>query len=81
MKKTMNLNTITLIIAIAFCVLYSSFENCSATRSNPWRKLKAASSTFNVLDYGAKGDGHSDDTKVISLSIWFFISIYLSNNS
>lgn len=25
------------------------------------------SSTFNVLDYGAKGDGHSDDTKVITL--------------
>jgi polygalacturonase len=25
----------------------------------------AGSSTFNVLDYGAKGDGHADDTKVI----------------
>lgn len=23
------------------------------------------SATFNVLDYGAKGDGHADDTKVI----------------
>ncbi|KAI9108052.1 hypothetical protein K1719_020925 [Acacia pycnantha] len=30
-----------------------------------WRKLKASSgsTTFNVLHYGAKGDGKSDDTK------------------
>ncbi|KAJ1416522.1 Pectin lyase fold/virulence factor [Sesbania bispinosa] len=63
MKTTMNLNTITLIIAIVFSVWSSNFDSCSATRRNHWRKLKAASSTFNVLDYGAKGDGHADDTK------------------
>ncbi|XP_045812509.1 polygalacturonase At1g48100 [Trifolium pratense] len=61
--KTINLNTITLIITIAFLVLFSSFENCSALRGNRWRKLKASSTTFNVLDFGAKGDGHADDTK------------------
>ncbi|KAK2419613.1 Pectin lyase superfamily protein [Trifolium repens] len=59
----MNINTITLIITIAFLVLFSSFENCSAIRGNRWRKLKASSSTFNVLDFGAKGDGRADDTK------------------
>lgn len=59
---------ITLIIAIVFSLWSSStFESCiAATRGNyHWRKLKAASATnFNVLDYGAKGDGHADDTKV-----------------
>ncbi|XP_027359286.1 polygalacturonase At1g48100 [Abrus precatorius] len=64
--KTMNLNTITiLIIATVFSLWCSSFERCIAARNNPLRKLKAvtASTTFNVLDYGAKGDGHADDTK------------------
>ncbi|KEH24801.1 polygalacturonase At1g48100 isoform X2 [Medicago truncatula] len=61
--KTMNINTITLIITTAFLVLFSCLERCSATRGHSWRKLKATSSTFNVLDFGAKGDGHSDDTK------------------
>ncbi|XP_057447437.1 polygalacturonase At1g48100 [Lotus japonicus] len=58
---------IKLIIAIVFSLWSSStFESCiAATRGNyHWRKLKAASATnFNVLDYGAKGDGHADDTK------------------
>jgi len=58
----MNKNIITLIITIASFV--SCFERCNGTRGNPWRKLKAVSSTFNVLDYGAKGDGRADDTKV-----------------
>jgi polygalacturonase len=71
--KTMNINTITLIITIAFLVLFSSFENCSAIRGNRWRKLKASSSTFNVLDFGAKGDGRADDTKVI---LKRFISLF-----
>ena len=59
----MKLNTIALIIAIAFSVWSSS---CTAARVSHWRKLKAAASatSFNVLDYGAKGDGHADDTKV-----------------
>ncbi|XP_004489256.1 polygalacturonase At1g48100 [Cicer arietinum] len=59
--KTMNINTITFIIVIVLSVWYSNFERCSATRG--WRTLKASSSTFNVLDFGAKGDGHTDDTK------------------
>ncbi|KAK7381407.1 hypothetical protein VNO78_34076 [Psophocarpus tetragonolobus] len=60
-NMTMKLNTIALIIAIALYVLSTS---CTATRVSHWRKLKAASSsTFNVLDYGAKGDGNADDTK------------------
>ncbi|XP_027923810.1 polygalacturonase At1g48100 [Vigna unguiculata] len=59
-KMNMNPKIIALIIAIAFSVWSSS---CTATRVSHWRKLKAASSTFNVLDYGAKGDGHADDTK------------------
>ncbi|KAG2383801.1 Polygalacturonase protein [Vigna angularis] len=60
--KNMNTNikTIALIVVIAFSVLSSS---CTATRVSLGRKLKAASATFNVLDYGAKGDGHADDTK------------------
>ncbi|XP_029148649.1 polygalacturonase At1g48100 isoform X2 [Arachis hypogaea] len=75
--KSMKLCTFTaLMIAILFCVLCSSFESCSAIRgyNHHFRKLKATSSaaspsssndnnTFNVLDYGAKGDGKADDTK------------------
>ncbi|KAK7271665.1 hypothetical protein RJT34_27750 [Clitoria ternatea] len=65
--KTMNINTNTiLIIAIVFSVIwFSSFERCIAARGNNWRKLQtpSASSTFNVLNFGAKGDGHADDTK------------------
>ncbi|KAG5056414.1 hypothetical protein GLYMA_05G005800v4 [Glycine max] len=57
----MKLNSIALIIGIAFSVWSSS---CTAARVSHWRKLKAAyATTFNVLDYGAKGDGHADDTK------------------
>ncbi|KAL3018028.1 hypothetical protein AAZX31_05G006000 [Glycine max] len=63
MKNYMNmkLNSIALVIGIAFSVWSSS---CTAARVSHWRKLKAAyATTFNVLDYGAKGDGHADDTK------------------
>jgi polygalacturonase len=28
------------------------------------RSLKASQTTFNVISYGAKGDGATDDTKV-----------------
>ncbi|XP_054784854.1 polygalacturonase At1g48100-like [Prosopis cineraria] len=70
MKFIINLNTFRLIFLIALCVWCSSFETCNGRegvmiRSSYWRKLKAASgsSTFNVLDYGAKGDGKADDTK------------------
>ncbi|XP_015966325.1 polygalacturonase At1g48100-like [Arachis duranensis] len=75
--KSMKICTFTtLMIVIVFCVLCSSFESCSAIRgyNHHFRKLKATSSaaspsssndnnTFNVLDYGAKGDGKADDTK------------------
>ncbi|KAL2335705.1 hypothetical protein Fmac_016918 [Flemingia macrophylla] len=57
----MNPNTIALIISIAIISVWSS--SCTAARINHMRKLKAASNTFNVLDFGAKGDGHADDTK------------------
>ncbi|KAK7381406.1 hypothetical protein VNO78_34075 [Psophocarpus tetragonolobus] len=57
----MKLITISLIVAVAFSVILSA---STAERVSHWRKLKAeSSSTFNVLDYGAKGDGHADDTK------------------
>lgn len=72
--KTMNINTITFIIVIVLSVWYSNFERCSATRG--WRTLKASSSTFNVLDFGAKGDGHTDDTKVILYSFIVYVYFY-----
>jgi len=77
-KMNMNPKIIALIIAIAFSVWSSS---CTATRVSHWRKLKAASSTFNVLDYGAKGDGHADDTKVIDFSIQTSCSLVSQMNS
>jgi hypothetical protein len=79
-----NLKELTLIVAIASFVWSSSFENCSAWKSaanyippatpnqGGW---KWNSAIFNVLDFGAKGDGHSDDTKVIlyiKLPFFFF---------
>lgn len=44
--------------------------SCDARHSVYWRANHrsiaegGSSGTFNVLDYGAKGDGTSDDTKV-----------------
>ncbi|XP_028792573.1 polygalacturonase At1g48100-like [Neltuma alba] len=52
---------------MALCVWCSSFGACYGRQGRSyWRKLKASSdsnTTFNVLDYGAKGDGKADDTK------------------
>lgn len=36
----------------------------------------STSTTFNVLNYGAKGDGIADDTKV-SICIYIYLFIYL----
>ncbi|KAI4350676.1 hypothetical protein L6164_005107 [Bauhinia variegata] len=61
--KSFKLNTFRLITAIAFAVWFSRFEICSA---RGWRKLQASpasAATYNVLDYGAKGDGRADDTQ------------------
>ncbi|GLT53639.1 hypothetical protein SLA2020_268970 [Shorea laevis] len=62
---------ISIIVFIAFSVWSSSFETCCARDGRQWiRQSKAVpgrsmlnSATFNVLNYGAKGDGHADDTK------------------
>lgn len=35
-------------------------------------KAAASSTTFNVLSFGAKGDGKADDTKVIFIFSFFF---------
>ncbi|KAI4348177.1 hypothetical protein L6164_008931 [Bauhinia variegata] len=64
--KSIKLGSFTLIIAIVFAVWFSKFESCSGRQGRHWRKLKASpasAATFNVLDFGAKGDGHADDTK------------------
>ena len=40
-----------------------------------------SSKTFNVLDFGAKGDGNTDDSKVIvSLSFHFYLFLYTETN-
>ncbi|KAI9176907.1 hypothetical protein LWI28_008546 [Acer negundo] len=41
----------------------SKFMGSTYTRSIPDETMAANSATFNVLDFGAKGDGHTDDTK------------------
>ncbi|TXG54679.1 hypothetical protein EZV62_019935 [Acer yangbiense] len=47
----------------------SKFMGSTYTRSIPDQTLAANSATFNVLDFGAKGDGHTDDTKAF-LATW-----------
>ncbi|XP_019427342.1 PREDICTED: polygalacturonase At1g48100-like [Lupinus angustifolius] len=66
--KSMKLSTFILITATVISIWSSSFERCSATQAKHWRKLKAVPATYNVLDYGAKGDGHADDTKAFELA-------------
>jgi hypothetical protein len=39
-------------------------QDDSPSTSPPQTKIGGSSTTFNVLDFGAKGDGKSDDTKV-----------------
>ncbi|XVF60276.1 hypothetical protein PTKIN_Ptkin08bG0032100 [Pterospermum kingtungense] len=71
-------NNVALLILLGMLLIWSSsFQVCSARQGNHWRQQKKASfrhqmaarqlggspATFNVLNYGAKGDGHTDDTK------------------
>ncbi|KAK1582571.1 hypothetical protein Q3G72_016342 [Acer saccharum] len=42
----------------------SKFMGSTYTRSIPDETMVANSATFNVLDFGAKGDGHTDDIKI-----------------
>ncbi|CAA2983381.1 polygalacturonase At1g48100 [Olea europaea subsp. europaea] len=64
------------VILIAFLVWSSDNASCIATQQKQWRHRKAnapilgqsvslldSGATFNVLSYGAKGDGRADDTK------------------
>ena len=68
-----NLKGLTLMFLIALFVWSSSFENCSAWESDiPAKRTVAAPqqrrwnyAIFNVLEYGAKGNGYADDTKVM----------------
>lgn len=72
--RNFNPHNITIIILIAFLVCSSSFSSCSARKSKKAKKghhkgkggstpPTGGSTTFDVLDYGAKGDGKTDDTK------------------
>ena len=73
-----NLTNVAFLVLIGMFFSSSNFEVCSARQlGKQWRQNKASirrqmaarqqggsSATFNVLDYGAKGDGRTDDTKV-----------------
>lgn len=76
--RNFNPHNITIIILIAFLVCSSSFSSCSARKSKKAKKghhkgkggstpPTGGSTSFDVLDYGAKGDGKTDDTKVITI--------------
>ncbi|KAK6256453.1 hypothetical protein SCA6_017758 [Theobroma cacao] len=75
-------NNVALFVLIGLLFLSSSFEVCSAREGKHWGSNKASSrrqmaarpragssATFNVLDYGARGDGRTDDTKTIFVAI------------
>lgn len=57
----------------------------STASCNLWVRHGNAESTFDVLQYGAKGDGHTDDTQVIffynniDAQVNFFLIKYPSN--
>lgn len=52
---------LTRVLVFALFAWSSSFENCNAGESyRGWN-----SAIFNVLDFGARGDGYADDTQVI----------------
>lgn len=63
--KCLSLNFLLLISLLSL-----RFEACDARHSVYWKGNRRSiaegesSATINVLDYGAKGDGRSDDTKV-----------------
>nr|XP_023891780.1 polygalacturonase At1g48100-like [Quercus suber] len=58
-----NLKGLTLVLLIALFVWSSSFENCSASQSYIPQPSHWNYAFFNVLEYGAKGNGYADDTK------------------
>ncbi|XP_022739514.1 polygalacturonase At1g48100 [Durio zibethinus] len=70
-----NPKNVAFLVLIVLLFWSSSFEVCSGGEGKHWRQNIAsglrrqmaggssATATFNVLDYGAKGDGRTDDTK------------------
>lgn len=66
----LTLKCLALNFLLAISLFSSRFGTCEARHNVYWRGSRRSiaegktSGTFNVLDYGAKGDGTSDDTKV-----------------
>ncbi|KAM3713562.1 hypothetical protein ACB094_01G264800 [Castanea mollissima] len=58
-----NLKGLTLALLIGLFVWSSSFENCSSSQSYIPQPIHWNYAIFNVLEYGAKGNGYADDTK------------------
>ena len=74
-----NLKGLTLILLIALFVWSSSFENCSASQSYIPQQRHWNYAIFNVLEYGAKGNGYADDTKVNLIYKAFLLVHKISN--
>jgi hypothetical protein len=54
---------------ITFVIILDFISTCLCTKLN----VGAKNVVYNVMDYGAHGDGKSDDTQVyMSLFIYFF---------
>ncbi|XP_057759792.1 polygalacturonase At1g48100-like isoform X3 [Arachis stenosperma] len=61
MKWVVNQFTFALIIIAT--IVFSAFSSSCSDEHSSAAPNNSDPTTFNVLDYGAKGDGHADDTK------------------
>jgi hypothetical protein len=53
---------------ITFVIILGFISPCLCTRLD----VKTKNATYNVMDYGARGDGKSDDTQVYMCLFIFF---------
>jgi len=58
-------------VLITFVLILGYFSPCLCQR---WNLVETKNNTFNLMDYGARGDGKSNDTDVYTcLSLLYLI--------
>jgi hypothetical protein len=60
---------------ITFVIIFGFTSPCLCTRLN----VGTENAIYNVMNYGARGDGKSDDTQVYMSLFIFLYNIYVTN--